>query len=423
MLGIGRDAVQTDVREAYKERSRETHPDKGGTKEAFQTVGEAYRVLSDANLRQHYDEVELEPEPEAAAAEETGYPVGPVTLEDVERWAPMLASWLRGRWCEQLLSRTADGQDESVIIGECHLVEVLDFKGKAYSPPVALPAVTINLQTAGAVQCPFAQVVHGRREGHLQLVYSPYSGKGSKYCSLTLRCTKNAIPCRGTSCCQLEELLRDASTAHLSEHLAVLGDGSGFVYDPDNRSPGGAQVVSLKEKPRIIAMLGAQSFAPESNGLRPVLPKSLRRISIAARISWFLEHVDRRQYDGTVFFPAWPPYAGVPVGRVPGENDYNTYRGRAIELDDARDHCGGLDPGRCLDPGTGLLNADGMRAMESGPLRAWTTHLRVVWCRGDDALYAWVLSFFAHILQKPWEKPKVALVLRSAKAASSNPSG
>lgn len=46
---------------------------------------------------------------------------------------------------------------------------------------------------------------------------------------------------------------------------------------------------------------------------------------------------------------------------------------------------------------------------------AWLEHLRENVCHKDAALYRWVVGYFAHLVQKPGEKPLVALVFRGAK--------
>lgn len=55
VLGLDRKATADDIRKAYKRRSLETHPDRGGTKEEFQAVNEANAVLSDPAKRADYD--------------------------------------------------------------------------------------------------------------------------------------------------------------------------------------------------------------------------------------------------------------------------------------------------------------------------------------------------------------------------------
>lgn len=59
ILGINKDATDREIKKAYRQKSLQYHPDKNpGNKEAeekFKEVAEAYRVLSDKDLRQRYD--------------------------------------------------------------------------------------------------------------------------------------------------------------------------------------------------------------------------------------------------------------------------------------------------------------------------------------------------------------------------------
>ena len=55
ILGLKRDANETEVKKAYRKAALEHHPDKGGTDEMFQKVQAAYDCLSDAIQRQNYD--------------------------------------------------------------------------------------------------------------------------------------------------------------------------------------------------------------------------------------------------------------------------------------------------------------------------------------------------------------------------------
>jgi curved DNA-binding protein CbpA len=54
-LGIERDATAAEIKSAYRTASKRTHPDAGGTAEAFRAVQLAYDVLSDPQRRLHYD--------------------------------------------------------------------------------------------------------------------------------------------------------------------------------------------------------------------------------------------------------------------------------------------------------------------------------------------------------------------------------
>lgn len=60
VLGIEPEATPTEIKKAYRRKAMQTHPDKHpddpDAQKKFQEVGEAYQVLSDAELRKRYDE-------------------------------------------------------------------------------------------------------------------------------------------------------------------------------------------------------------------------------------------------------------------------------------------------------------------------------------------------------------------------------
>lgn len=60
VLGITPDATPIEIKKAYRKKAMETHPDKHPddpmAQSKFQSVGEAYQVLSDPELRKRYDE-------------------------------------------------------------------------------------------------------------------------------------------------------------------------------------------------------------------------------------------------------------------------------------------------------------------------------------------------------------------------------
>lgn len=55
ILGVSRTADTKEIRQAYKELSKQHHPDKGGDEELFKKISHAHEVLSDENKRQMYD--------------------------------------------------------------------------------------------------------------------------------------------------------------------------------------------------------------------------------------------------------------------------------------------------------------------------------------------------------------------------------
>lgn len=60
-LGINKNASQDDIKNAYRKLARENHPDKGGNKEEFQKIQEAYDSLSNPEKRRQYDAPPFQP--------------------------------------------------------------------------------------------------------------------------------------------------------------------------------------------------------------------------------------------------------------------------------------------------------------------------------------------------------------------------
>ena len=57
LLGVSRNASDTDIKKAYKKQSMQHHPDRtGGDDTKFKEINEAYQVLSNPEKKQMYDQ-------------------------------------------------------------------------------------------------------------------------------------------------------------------------------------------------------------------------------------------------------------------------------------------------------------------------------------------------------------------------------
>ena len=56
VLEISKDATDEQIKQAYRNLAKQHHPDKkGGNKEKFQKIQEAYDILSDKHKKNEYD--------------------------------------------------------------------------------------------------------------------------------------------------------------------------------------------------------------------------------------------------------------------------------------------------------------------------------------------------------------------------------
>lgn len=99
---------------------------------------------------------------------------------------------------------------------------------------------------------------------------------------------------------------------------------------------------------------------------------------------FWLRHAQRREYEGVTFSPEQPVSSKF----------YNLWRGFAKTE---------------LGPNEPVTDA-----MRRG-VEAFESHILENVCKGDTGHFHWVMSWLAHMIQKPWEKPGTALVLRGKK--------
>lgn len=79
-LGVGRTATEKDIKNAYRQSARKWHPDVNqdpGAKEKFQSINEAYSVLSNPDMRARYDQF-------GVAGVRSGAGGGPQNMQDFD---------------------------------------------------------------------------------------------------------------------------------------------------------------------------------------------------------------------------------------------------------------------------------------------------------------------------------------------------
>lgn len=98
------------------------------------------------------------------------------------------------------------------------------------------------------------------------------------------------------------------------------------------------------------------------------------RVDVPVADVW-LQHPDRLQFEGIVFDP-----------RDPETSAFNMWRGFSVR---PNKHLGYCD--------------------------TFLAHLRDNVCNGNEEHFTWLVAWMAHLIQRPWEKPGVAVVLKGLK--------
>jgi len=153
----------------------------------------------------------------------------------------------------------------------------------------------------------------------------------------------------------LKEPLNSFEEFNSKHAIVILGGKSRFLFE----RPGGSAEFWEKET---LKDWYAGDFVTVATA------KGNKRVNKAL---YWLKHPNKRRYDRVVFQP----------GREVAEKDYNLWQGFAFEP-------------------------------KKGPWNLFRLHLREVVANGDMEVYAYVLNWMAHAVQRPWELPEVAIVLR-----------
>lgn len=150
--------------------------------------------------------------------------------------------------------------------------------------------------------------------------------------------------------------------------LVYVGSGTNILWET-NDVEGATQVRHINKH----SFLDLYANQPFNNG------KKIQTIAQA-----WMEWPGRRTYPGGVEF--------LPEKDLPPKF-FNLWRGFAYDAADTADH---------------------------PSVRMWVEHLRENVCQGNASLADWLLGYFAHLIQRPWEKPLTALVFRGSKGVGKN---
>jgi hypothetical protein len=182
------------------------------------------------------------------------------------------------------------------------------------------------------------------------------------------------------------------------EHAYVIIGGNGFVLWETTDAEGKPETRLLAEDTfhRYYAgevfPLTKRKRGPDGKEVDATVYESITKLWITSRGSASPPEDDRlwrRTYKGIWFSP----------GRDCPEGYYNAWRGFAYEP---------LAPGTTAKPGW------------QWALDAWKEHLVKNICRGDEKLAHWLTGWFAHLVQKPYEKPLTAVVFKGLKGTGKN---
>lgn len=154
------------------------------------------------------------------------------------------------------------------------------------------------------------------------------------------------------------------------DHALVLMEGTYFIVH---------ETLDEKGQPK-------RNFLSEAAFKRKFAPFTTQKRETYAT-EW-LEWKGRREYQGICFAPE----------REARNNYYNLWRGFSVKP---------------------LPYAEGTKNQKAG-FDMFMDHCRENICNGDESLFQWFLGYFAHLIQRPFERPLTTLVFRGSKGVGKN---
>ncbi len=132
---------------------------------------------------------------------------------------------------------------------------------------------------------------------------------------------------------------------------------------------------SLLQEVSFHKLLASRTHRPEAAGR-----------DVPATRTWMKDD-RRRSYSGLCFCPGREKIVN---------NEYNLWRGFAVGT-------------------AAVVTEKGKKSLET-----LLEHAKENICDGNDEHFLWLIGYFAHLIQRPWERPNVAIVFRGAKGVGKN---
>ena len=149
-------------------------------------------------------------------------------------------------------------------------------------------------------------------------------------------------------------------------HFACEEGGKFFIYTETKDEDGNFKLTRLSYKDFAFRYNCNDIYVPSGKNGNPFIKKGIG--------SYWMSCPQKRTYNGIIFNP-----------KSTNSDFYNLWTG--FKIDSSSD----------------------------GAFPHIEKHLKEVWCNGDEEYYAYLIKWFAHLVQYPYEKPGVALVIKGEK--------
>lgn len=163
--------------------------------------------------------------------------------------------------------------------------------------------------------------------------------------------------------------------SELNKRFAYIAGSKGFVIDEDAIDEDGNRVIDIIPVPLL-----------HQNEAFRTLTYSGRTVPLT---KLWISSPKRRTYNNVCFSPEKKPPPGF----------YNLWRGFRVEP---------------------LSKGEAPSEEASRAVDAFLEHAHDNVCVGDKALSRWLIGYFAHLVQKPWQIPRVALAMKGRKGVGKN---